>query len=241
MSIIDAIPATWRRKLGHDQHHPIDPRNETIFINFFPFPKPLSLLKSKELYFYLNERVKTEAPCIAKWSSQYNASYSIEQWKFLFTLAKSVTNDSKVIILQYKILHKTYASNSTIALFDKSVNSLCKLCKVKDNTIHQFVDCVKVEAFWNEFLEWIYCIDNSIQHLSTADIIFGLISLKMYVTNLCILLAKYYIHINRSCSRIVFNDFLTYLSNTVHVYLNTAEKIKDETLIRRLKDLLSKC
>jgi hypothetical protein len=72
MCLIDAIPAGWRHKLRQNRTLPIHPENEAIFVALQPLPKPLTIVKSRELYHCFNNREIVEPPCIQRWRGDYN-------------------------------------------------------------------------------------------------------------------------------------------------------------------------
>ena len=66
-------------------------------------------------------------------------------------LSKSLTNDTKVIEFQFKIIHRVYASDSYVSNFDNTVNKVCILCNVDSNNPQLYVDCIKVQFFLDQF------------------------------------------------------------------------------------------
>ena len=132
---------------------------------------------------------------------------------FKALLAKQATCHTKIIEFQFKIIHRIYATNSYVSNFDNSVSKICQKCKVEDNITHLFVDCQKVQMFWNDFKDYIgECLNKSIT-LTTVEIIFGKLGLTDTPINFCILHAKWFIHLNKDKEITSFHAFKRYLRN----------------------------
>ena len=53
------------------------------------------------------------------------------------------------------------ATNSFLHKIKISDNNLCTFCKCETETItHIFYDCVQVNLFWNDFVQWFNAIEN---------------------------------------------------------------------------------
>ena len=72
--------------------------------------------------------------CIKAWEKRLQTEIPINQWEKIFLLARKNVKDTRVLDIQYKILHRCYASNSTIAKWDSSVSAACKHCDQKSNS-----------------------------------------------------------------------------------------------------------
>ena len=66
MSLIDAIPLNWRSEIKKNWVPPTNPHEETRNITLTKTCKPLSLIKSKELYWLLKGGKKEKPTCIKK-------------------------------------------------------------------------------------------------------------------------------------------------------------------------------
>ena len=154
--------------------------------------------------------------CISKWFNKYLIEFSPAQWKKIFTLSRSLTNNTKLIEFQFNIIHRVYASDSYVSNFDNTVNRVCILCHVDNNIPHLFVDCIKVDQFWKNMKIWLSTVEGKATPLKTIDIIFGIISSARKSINFCILHAKWYIHLNKQVdNHIHFANFLLYLKNVL--------------------------
>ena len=160
----------------------------------------------------------------------------------IFTLAKSLTCDTKLIEFQFKIIHRTYASNSFVANFNDTVSKICPYCDVEDNIVHAFVDCIKIKQFWNDFKDFTKIVLKTPFTLTTAEIIFGKLNTTYAATNFCILHAKWFIHLNKNQQIITFNQYKNYLRNVFtvekQIYINNKKAEKFSKLYESYVKLL---
>ena len=210
----DAIPQKWRQLLRHQTPINMNPIDETVYFTHNNICKPIKLVQSKQIYWVLNTQHIIKPTCINRWFNKYFIDFSEIRWKNTFTLIKTITTNTKLIEFQFKIIHHVYASDSYVSHFDNTVRKTCIHCHVDNNIPHLFVDCKKVKVFWTLFMTWLRNIDNTLPVLSTADIIFGIPKCSFFLTNYCLLHAKWYIHSQKKDNHdINFNNFLLYFEN----------------------------
>ena len=122
--------------------------------------------------------------------------------------------------LQCKILHKVYASNSYVSIFDLTVAENCETCTFKHNTKHFFVDCRKVTFFWKQFKVFLAPEKDDI---TCNDILFGNLEDDSFALNYCLLHAKWYLHREHKGSKMFknyapsFQRFILYLRNELRI------------------------
>ena len=59
----------------------------------------------------------------------------------ILTLTKKLTMCSRIQEMQFKIIHKIYASDGFISNFDNTIKKNFSECYTKNNVIHMFVEC----------------------------------------------------------------------------------------------------
>ena len=224
-----AIPYPWRKMLNEQQFMQIDPKNETVFVKMKLLMKPVKLLKSKQVYWMLNNENIQIATCKMSWFNKYFIEFSKIQWKSIFNLARSITKNTKLVEFQFKIIHRVYASDSYVSNFDNTVSKNCQDCAIVNNIPHQFVDCVKVQMFWEHFKRWLGMAEGHVVLLSTVDIIFGIPNRTQLRTNFCILHAKWFIHVRKLQKEpVYFDNFLVYFKGVLCIEKQLAVNIKNE-------------
>lgn len=91
-------------------------------------------------------------------------------------------------------------------------------CKIDNNIPHVFVDCRRVAPFWVLFKAWLSRVQGKQLRLDTRDIIFGIGGALNFITNFCLLHAKWFINCqSREIKEISFGRFLYYLKEVLHV------------------------
>ena len=236
----DAIPKKWRKILVNSNLLDLNPANEALFVNFNKYSKPVKIVKSKTIYWLLNTVTVTVPSCINAWFEKYFIEFSDIKWKYIFTMANSITMNTKLIEFQFKIIHRVYASDSYVSNFDNTVSKTCNQCQVDNNIPHLFVDCIKVIPFWRQLNAWLKEIDVGLPIFSTADIIFGIPKKVSFMPNFCILHAKWFIHLHKADDQnIFFNQFLLYLQNVLTIEHQIAVNMKNTLLFKKHLQVLS--
>ena len=151
--------------------------------------------------------------CINAWNLRLQLNLSNLDWSYIFTLPKNTICDTKVLEMQFKILHRCHATDSLISKWDNTKSEHCLICKQKANILHKFVLCPTIQNFWHKFELFLktYTIDHP-QTLSQDNIILGLFKQAKYdMLNHVMLYAKFYIHIQHIAGRPVYiNNFINY-------------------------------
>lgn len=152
-----------------------------------------------------------------------------------------ITTNTKLIEFQFKIIHRVYASDSYVSNFDNTVSKVCILCKVDNNIPHLFVDCIKVDNFWENFKTWLNNVTGRVFPITTVDIIFGILSGTVKSVNICVLHAKWFIHINKQIDHHVnFVHFLRYLKDVLVIEKQIAVNQKSVAYFNStFKDILN--
>ena len=112
----------------------------------------------------------------------------------MYRLPFQCTKNNKLIIFQYKIMHRILATNDFLYKCKVKETHLCSFCnETKETLLHLFWDCFHVKNLWFEISELFQNRCNIILPITVRDIILD--SEKEDVsTNLLIILIKYYIY-----------------------------------------------
>jgi hypothetical protein len=98
MSQIYAIPSEGRQKIQISHLVPIRPKEEAMLLTLKNNSKAIKLVKSKAIYWYLNDKNKCTPTCIKSWSDKYDINFTDLQWKHIFSLPISITADFSLFI-----------------------------------------------------------------------------------------------------------------------------------------------
>jgi hypothetical protein len=179
-------------------------------------------ISSKQLYQRQLENIQCKATGATHWSNKHSYHYSDEKWCSIYLMPKTVTSNNYLRELQLKINHHTYATDSYVHKFDKSVQRECKFCAIENDIIHWFVNCDKLTQFWQMFNKWAEPIVEE-SRLCVETTIFGVTKSENCELNFCLLVAKQYIHKTRNVSRsktvlnFSFTGFLSELQQSLEI------------------------
>ena len=193
--VISKIPSKVKRDIIGLKEGRMDKNNECTECVVH---KLLSTCNSKYLYQIL-KRKEFIATTLKKnkWETLLDESLSDKEWKFYFVNASLCTKDTKIIYFQYRILMNYIATNSFLHKIKISDNNLCTFCKCEAETItHIFYDCVQVNLFWNDFVQWFNAIENDYK-ISKKIVLLGNTE-GSCLENFLLLVAKKFIYYSRS-------------------------------------------
>ena len=71
-------------------------------------------------------------------------------WNNIWKNVPLITNEARLIALNWKILSNIYPTNIFLAKIGKARSSKCSKCDVEDYLEHFFFYCKSVKQFWNE-------------------------------------------------------------------------------------------
>ena len=198
MSLIDAIPPHWRKKvLMHNLPNNVINNNETPHVTLSKNNvKCVTQVSSRELYFVFLKSKEVMPSCCKAWGERIHTTLNTDEWKKIFLLPKVTVCDTRILDMQFKVVHRCYATNSIISKWDATKSNICDICNQKANIIHNFVSCPPVMDFWISVMIWfshIYYME--VPNYTIDDIIFGKFKfVKDDCLNHIILYTKYLIH-----------------------------------------------
>ena len=142
-SILSAIPQEWKSMIKQEcllpstEHVPLAIEKltcKTIYnnlLNHQHFPPPTAERRLIERGFIFQERQK------------------------IYSLPFRVTNEVKLSVFQFKIVHNILYTNKILYKMKKKQQPDCPYCHGIDQTpLHLFVECPIAKSFWNKFTMW---------------------------------------------------------------------------------------
>lgn len=133
---------------------------------------------------------------IKKWH-KYNENFNYHE--ALRNLYKT-TKDTKLIWLQYRIIHHILTTNRSVSKYNKSQSDKCQFCKKESEHIsHILYECPETQHFWNELINKINTRCSHANNLKflKAQVLFGIDNNYMKTDNtlnLIILMGKQYVY-----------------------------------------------
>lgn len=173
----------------------------------------ISLFDNKCNNKYIRQIFQNKKYNVPKGKFYWASFLDTTDWKKAWLLPHKYCISNKTKEVHFKILHKIYPVNGTLAKY-LEIDSLCTFCKSEDETlIHIFFQCESTKNFWkNLYLH----IGNHIAssrpfHLQDVVCYYGGgddVS-ENYIIDFFILYGKYFIHKQKfSCSQPSFSHFL---------------------------------
>jgi hypothetical protein len=124
-------------------------------------PKVIRLLITKD---------KACTPCSVNfWLHKYNYTINKKHW----LLARSVTKEERLRLLQWKILNNIYPTMILLHKMKIYDSNRCRSCGEIDYLEHFFWYCPKLIPFWNNVKESIFRVTGLNIDLSETDVMFG--------------------------------------------------------------------
>ena len=156
MSIVNSIPSEWRSLakaptiISLSALIPSTPTIKTDTGNL----TPISDVSSRQIYqFFLDRR---QIPPTAKQKLQDKYSDAIVDWEKIYSLAFSVTLESKLREFQYKILNYIVYTNEKLFRLGLTDSPCCTFCQEDVESIeHLLFPCKVSFEFWQHVLFWL--------------------------------------------------------------------------------------
>ena len=130
----------------------------------------------------------------------------------VYLMPFAVTNEVKIIMFQYKVIHNILPTRATLYRDGISESPICNLCNAEEQTLHHLlINCTLTIDFWMLFQDWWYQKTNETIALSTSHILYGWHDSAKHwqVLNYCLLIAKYCIFCTSLRGDVL--DFQTFL------------------------------
>ena len=137
-----------------------------------------------------------------KWETDLSLD-PLHDWSNNFTLAYQVTQETKIIEFQFKLLYRCITTNTKLYILGIKTNNRCTFCNLyKETPVHLFWECVEIKNMWKNLFTWLNDKLNIDINPGKADIILGK-EFPMHSTfiNKVILNIKYYIYVSRCLDR----------------------------------------
>ena len=148
--------------------------------------------------------------------------FIFEERQKIYSLPFRVTNEVKLSVFQYKIVHNILYTNKILHKMKKKQQPDCPYCHDIDRTpLHLFVECAMAKWFWNKFTKWYNATCGKNIALEQNDIIYGVLrhTSSSLTLNHLIIIGKYFLYINavHDEKRPQFTDFVTLVNEKMEL------------------------
>ena len=177
--------------------------------------KDLCKITLKELYWIIwkHNRKKQIPAAMVKWNNVFELTD--KKWKSIFLTPFRTFKSTFFQDFQYKIVHRLIPCQHRLYTLKISDSPHCLYCDEDDTIIHFFYECPVIKRFWSCFKRWWQNISNCALIINNFVVMFGITVRDKESINLnyCLILAKYFIFLNRIQRKTVFDfkKFLSYL------------------------------
>lgn len=212
-SLVSAIPEQWKKQLKNNPNKTISTRYPQQLFHCLSCKKAYNILLLKQI----------EPPTTQNRILSYGISES--DLPLYYLLPFVVTRETKMSMLQYKILHNILPTNLLLYRMNISDTDKCPLCNDCIHSIeHMFTTCTFAIEFWRRFYSW--CPSELLpqSYLTKLEILYGVLrnSTIEVTLNHIILIAKYHI----------YRNFIENTSTNFSVFISLLkEKINTEKYI----------
>jgi hypothetical protein len=200
-SIIHSIPKQWKQNLKSqtslilktviDNHCSIKINN-----NY----RDLEEICTKDIYQYILDKDKIKPPTSQnRWIELYDDMNVDENfWKLIYETPFILSKNSKVLMVQYKLIHRILAVNHNLKKWKRIDNSTCNLCGDEETIEHFIFHCPDSTTLWASIMKWWKSEFEFSIPITILEVLFGIpneINDKyINLLNVVILHAKYYIY-----------------------------------------------
>ena len=204
MAFIAAIPTEWKNILNQNNSH---------------LNTPLEDLPSTRVA-YSTLPTNNVSPPTSE-NRILNYGFSKQSIHKVYTLPFLITNDSKLIAFQYKIIHHILPTKSSLFRAGITESDICSLCATEKQTInHLLYHCTVSKAFWDRFTSWWYQKFKQVVSLTESNILYGWHNniKNKQALNVTLLIAKFHIFATSSCDgNLCFEGFLLRLQDKLDI------------------------
>ncbi|CAC5423461.1 unnamed protein product [Mytilus coruscus] len=153
--LLSIIPDEWKNTIDNNVHHRNIDRTIDISVLIKNVPCDLKSCNVKKLYQCVLEDITEEpiGPIIWKKLYALDEAELCKIWKYVYEFWKP----SKMIELDYKIMHNCVFTNVKLKKIGLSDSELCDVChKENEDIMHVFINCDELEDF-HDYLSALLC------------------------------------------------------------------------------------
>ena len=151
-ALINAIPPIYKmhmRKINENINHDNIERISKLD-RYCELKDP-----SKNMYWHLIERQKTEDACRFLWDKELGTHTDETSWSNKYSQILHITVSTKLHLLHYNILNRVLTTNIRRNKYNNNISPKCTFCHVDDESIaHLIFKCKKVRKMWEVLQKW---------------------------------------------------------------------------------------
>lgn len=99
----------------------------------------------------LGECTESSVERLEAWKVDLNENISLEEWEKACTWAQSKTSNTRLKLLQYNWLMRTYITPEKLNKYNSAIPDTCIKCRNEKGTLfHCIWQCIEIQEFWQE-------------------------------------------------------------------------------------------
>jgi len=144
--IISAIPRQWKKILKNEQNWTLD--DEEI--------PPLGHLSKNQIKdkLYNRQAERPVGPAVWNRITKQNPKTAKSFWEKAFLNARKTVKESKMQVLQFKILHRILPCKKFLQERKLIEDAICETCQKVETLEHMLFECQRIKQLWNETADW---------------------------------------------------------------------------------------
>ncbi len=142
--ILSAIPKEWKQQITNSNRYINQPLPDS---DNGDYSQGMNRIEIKEM---LLSRKFEQASGIQKWELYLGRQQGTLFWSKAFTAARKVSTESKLQMLQYKILHRILPTKKYLFQRNTADTPNCIACRQEETIEHMLFECPATKKLWNE-------------------------------------------------------------------------------------------
>ena len=117
----------------------------------------------------------------------WSRKFGLEINEHIWSIPSLVTNETRLRVLQWTILHAIYPTNILLCNMEVRDDQMCSYC---NEVVYFFFDSPTIKKFWNYTGQYILITFDIQTYLTVVDVLFGIRKVKTKRINHVILIWK---------------------------------------------------
>jgi hypothetical protein len=217
-SLLHSIPRQWKKKITTADNIAGSNLKVACRVQLSDINYEIEEITTRTIYYHLIINYKSQPPTSKKrWLELYDdMQVGDDFWAYIYQLPTRLTKNSKVLMTQYKIIHRIIAVNHNLKKWKRIDSDKCLSCDKIDTIEHFIYECPNTLQFWNTIHTWWKSAFLFSIPITLLEVIFGIPNEindnTINIYNLVILQAKHYIYTSKKKNnRIDLFEFLLIL------------------------------
>jgi hypothetical protein len=175
-SLIHCIPKNWKKSIKDAENIAGTTIPKSPHIQLYNQFYDLEEITTKQIYTYIIQNGKCKSPTSKKRWIELNEGMELDEdyWALIYETPFILTKNTKVLMTQYKIIHRILAVGSNLKKWKIKNSDKCPECNNIDTIEHFIYECPNTLQLWTSIQIWWKSIFHFTIALSSLEIIFGL-------------------------------------------------------------------